>query len=478
MVARNILKTMQKRTKADEILILGLLLLVLWALMSIEWFYNHSIEQLLWFCDISLLLTGIALITRSRVIITAQFVGCFAYHLLWNMDFLIYLVSGHFLLGATNYMFYSDTSIAQKCLSLIAHTAIVPCTLYGIFIIGTSRKAWLFQWLQTLIIFCLTIIFTQPEQNINWMFGTRFGGITPSKTGSFIYYALMTLIPPFLLYLPLNYIIVRVEHLYKIKLFQSKTRLAEKNVTLPTCSFLTGRLSPATTIFFIFIFIITTVLAIRIVDYNFSLNNILRDPENGMGFSLESLLNSPKNTSIHSIHFNKNGNNLDIALKLLPDPELLRFWSNHKSNYEIQTQKLLSSSAVKLEEIPSVPQQVTLNGIRNHKGSIVWGVVFSNDIYFQKLCDLHSRRNIFHAPCTIGDQNPFEQIEPNAILFHSSNPIKQNCVNEISDIYILCVVEVLERKIVSRSSLYIVKRTRNNIKIRYNPVAVLSPQKY
>jgi len=462
MVTRNIIRKIQRWAQIDDILVLGLFLLILWVYLSIEWLHSHGVSHLLWFCDISLLLTGIGFVIRSRVLITAQLVGCFVFHLLWNVDFVIYLVSGHFLLGATDYIFYSDVSTTQKCLSLILHTAIVPCTLYGVFVLGSSQRAWLLQWLQTLIVFSLTIICTHPEQNINWMFGTRFEAISPSKIAPYIYYGLMIFVPPFLLYLPLNRLLIRVQKHYKLKKQHATRRIVTKKNTLLSHSFHVRRLSPISTIFLISVLVITMVLATRIVDHNFSLNNVWLSSKNGAGFSLESLLASPKRTSIHNIRFKNSNSESDIALKLLPDSKLSICWSSIGSSYEIQTQRLLLSSVIKLEEIPSVPHLITLSGVRNHKGSIVWGIVLSDNVYFQRLRDLHSQRSIFHVLCNIGDSNPSEFVGLDTGMLYSPNATSQITGNRVSDVYILGVVEVLDGRIVSRSSFYIVKRTRIN----------------
>ena len=92
----------------------------------------------------------------------------------------------------------------RRASRFFSHVFLVPAALYGAFVLGSPKRAWLLQWAQTLLVFTLTYLLTRPEENINRMFGMEVFNLSPMNLPAPVYYALMVTAPPLLIYLPTN----------------------------------------------------------------------------------------------------------------------------------------------------------------------------------------------------------------------------------------------------------------------------------
>ena len=200
------------KTKLDALSIIGCFLLGLYTALAVAWLRRYNAGYLLWFCDVALLLTGLGLLFRNAMLVTAELTAVLVFHLAWNVDFWLYLLFGYSLTGATQYMFYPELSLTEKALSFFSHVFVVPAALYGAYVLGAPRRAWLLQWVQTLLVFLMTYLLTRPEENINWMFGTVLPGLSPAVIPPVFYYALMVAGPPLLVYGPTNRLVTLLIH--------------------------------------------------------------------------------------------------------------------------------------------------------------------------------------------------------------------------------------------------------------------------
>ena len=92
----------------------------------------ESVSQLLWFCNIVLILLAFGLYFESSIVLTAVLLGALAAQLPWMLNFLIKLFFGHYLFGVSSYMFgYGFHSI--RFYAELDHLLILPLSMYGVY---------------------------------------------------------------------------------------------------------------------------------------------------------------------------------------------------------------------------------------------------------------------------------------------------------------------------------------------------------
>jgi hypothetical protein len=140
-------------------------------------FYGPT--NFLYFCDIALVLTLIAIWPENALIISMCAVGIVIPQAVWVVDFLINL-GGFSLTGMTDYMFQSDHSLFLRLLSLF-HGWMPFLLLYLVWKIGYDRRA-LWPWTGLFWAVMLVCFFLMPPPtpdpgltpvNINYVWGMR-----------------------------------------------------------------------------------------------------------------------------------------------------------------------------------------------------------------------------------------------------------------------------------------------------------------
>jgi hypothetical protein len=123
-------------------------------------------QNYLWLSDIGLGLTAAAVWTGSRTLASMPAVGVLPLELMWSVDFL----TGGRLLGLAAYMFDDELSLYLRSLSLF-HFALPPTLAYLLYRFRYDRWALLYQMPLTWAAFIATYGLTDPDENINWVFG-------------------------------------------------------------------------------------------------------------------------------------------------------------------------------------------------------------------------------------------------------------------------------------------------------------------
>lgn len=121
----------------------------------------------LWFSDIALFALVAALWLENRLINSTMAVAVLFLESAWVLDFL----TGGNLIQISAYMFEPDTEMHIRILSGLFHLSLPPVLLYLLVRLGYDKRA---LWLQTiiaLIVLPVTYQVTQPEDNINWVYG-------------------------------------------------------------------------------------------------------------------------------------------------------------------------------------------------------------------------------------------------------------------------------------------------------------------
>jgi len=109
---------------------------------------------------------------ESRLLTSMMAVGVLLPELAWNLDFFLRLITGHDVIGlnGTGYMFETSYSPLFRFFSLF-HVVLPVLLLWMVFRLGYDRRAVYAQTLLVWILFPVCYLATDPERNLNWVFG-------------------------------------------------------------------------------------------------------------------------------------------------------------------------------------------------------------------------------------------------------------------------------------------------------------------
>ncbi len=147
-------------------------------LIPVYWRY-YGPTNFLYFCDITLILTLIAIWPENALLVSMGCVGILVPQMFWVFDFLVNL-TGHSLTGMTDYMFNSTHSLLLRLLSLF-HGWLPFLLVYLVWRLGYDRRA-LPVWTGLFAIDMLVCFFLMPTPtphpglipaNINYVWGLR-----------------------------------------------------------------------------------------------------------------------------------------------------------------------------------------------------------------------------------------------------------------------------------------------------------------
>jgi hypothetical protein len=143
--------------------------LVAWAPLYLK---QYGSQNFLFFCDIGNFLIGLGLWLENPLIFSWQASGLLLFQTLYTVDLAGALISGHHLIGGTEYMFDPHVPLAIRLLSLF-HVAMPPLLLWAISRLGYDRRGWKIQTLTAWIVVPINY-FWRPEHDVNWARGLFF----------------------------------------------------------------------------------------------------------------------------------------------------------------------------------------------------------------------------------------------------------------------------------------------------------------
>jgi len=169
------------------------------AVTVVVYSFKYSLGNFLWFSDIALLTSVPALWLESSLLASMIAVGIALPEVLWNVSFFGQLLTGRRITGLTDYMFDPHKPLYLRALSLF-HVFLPVMLLWMIHVMGYAPDAWIAQTALTWVVLPLTYFFTNPEENVNWVFGP---GAKPQKRiPPLIYLGLLLIGFPLLVSLP------------------------------------------------------------------------------------------------------------------------------------------------------------------------------------------------------------------------------------------------------------------------------------
>lgn len=180
-------------------------------LVPVYWYY-YGPTNFLYFCDVALIVTLIAVWTESALLVSMCAVGILAPQTLWVVDFLSNVV-GVPLTGMTDYMFESHRSLFLRGLSLF-HGWLPFFLLYLVWKLGYDRRAFLY-WtvLGTALLFICYFFMPPPNPNpgltpvnINYVWGTSDHEPQPWVSPT-VWFLGMVIGMPILFYAPAHFLL-------------------------------------------------------------------------------------------------------------------------------------------------------------------------------------------------------------------------------------------------------------------------------
>lgn len=144
-----------------------------WVLCWVPFYWKqYGAQNFLFFCDLGNLLIALALWSESALLFSWQAVSLLILQTLYTIDVAGALLTGHHLIGGTEYMFDPHLPLTVRLLSLF-HVVTPPLVLWAIWRLGYDRRAWKLQVLSCWIVVPINY-FWRPEHDVNWARGIFF----------------------------------------------------------------------------------------------------------------------------------------------------------------------------------------------------------------------------------------------------------------------------------------------------------------
>jgi hypothetical protein len=175
-------------------------------LVPIYW-RQYGTVNFLWFSDIALFATAAALWFESPLLASMMALAVVLPELAWNIDFFVRLTTGVSLIGLTNYMFDASIPLFIRALSLF-HVVLPVLLIWMLHRLGYDPRAWFWQTLVAAVVLPLSYVFSNPRENVNWVYG--FGERAQTTLPAWLYIVLLMLMFSFAVYLPMHVLFSRM----------------------------------------------------------------------------------------------------------------------------------------------------------------------------------------------------------------------------------------------------------------------------
>jgi hypothetical protein len=126
---------------------------------------RYGPSNFLWLSDIALFFAAAAVIFENPRLASMPAVGVLPLEIFWTIDFILL---GRF--GLTSYMFDKQYPLWLRAISLF-HLALPPTLLWMLWRFGYDPAAFPVQVVLTIAVLFFCYAFTDPEKNINWVYG-------------------------------------------------------------------------------------------------------------------------------------------------------------------------------------------------------------------------------------------------------------------------------------------------------------------
>lgn len=165
------------------------------------WDYYGPVNYL-WFSDIALFLLVPALWLGNRLIVSTMAIAVLFAEIVWMLDF---ITLSHFSV-LTGYMFDPEVALYIRVLSATFHIAIPLVIIYMLYLFGYDKRGLPLQCLIALIVLPVTYLLSEPDKNINLVFGLTE---PQDLIHPWLYLALLWIAMVLMLYIPTHLLLKR-----------------------------------------------------------------------------------------------------------------------------------------------------------------------------------------------------------------------------------------------------------------------------
>lgn len=138
-------------------------------LVPVYWI-NHGPINFLWFSNIALLVTLVAVWRESSLLASMMALSVVFFELIWTLCYFTRLLTGHGFFGVPDYMFDPAIPLLVRGLSLY-HIALPVLLIWLLRRLGYEPRAFAGQTLLAWVVLPLCYVVSTPGQNENWVFG-------------------------------------------------------------------------------------------------------------------------------------------------------------------------------------------------------------------------------------------------------------------------------------------------------------------
>jgi len=168
---------------------------------------QYGPANFLWFSDIALLALVPALWLENALLISMMAVAVVFFEALWNADFFFRLATGKSLIGLSAYMFDSGIPLFIRSLSCF-HIILPLLLLWILYRLGYDHRAFVGQTIVALVVLPLSYVMSNPEENVNWVYG--FGQKPQTILPAPLFPTVLMLLFPLVVYLPTHLLFARI----------------------------------------------------------------------------------------------------------------------------------------------------------------------------------------------------------------------------------------------------------------------------
>jgi hypothetical protein len=188
---------------------LRVLFTVLVAVIVPVYLVKYGPANFLWFSDIGLFGITLALWLGSPLLGSMMALCVLLPETLWLVSYLTGVITrGRAATTLAAYMFDPKIPVYLRALSCVFHVALVPGALWLVYRYGYDGRALAAQWLLAWLVLPATLWLAPREQNVNWVRG--FGHPPRSPFPPAAHFALMMLLYPAVIYLPVHWLLLRL----------------------------------------------------------------------------------------------------------------------------------------------------------------------------------------------------------------------------------------------------------------------------
>lgn len=167
----------------------------------------YGVQNFLWFSDLALFITTLALWLRSSLLISMLSITVLPFELIWGIDFLMQLLTPYNPFTIADFMFVDTYHLFVRALSLF-HLAIAIIFITYLKKWGYNPRAFSISILFGWIVLLATYFLTDPTRNINFVFmPIKYHWPWISQLSWFIF---LMIAPIFVVILPMHYLLKKL----------------------------------------------------------------------------------------------------------------------------------------------------------------------------------------------------------------------------------------------------------------------------